>query len=60
MAANIKELKVLVDILIELGHGDTVIAIDNSRDGIKSHTSATAHIKKAGTTQDPCMVLLVR
>ena len=50
----------MIDILIDLGHGDAAIAIDDSRDGIESHTTATAHIRKAGTTQDPCIVVLVR
>jgi hypothetical protein len=60
IAHTVNELKIMIDILIDLGHGDGVITIDDSRDGIESHTSASVSIKKTGSTQDPQIVLLVK
>ena len=56
---NIKELKVLVDTAIDLGHSDAKLVLNDSRDGNESYPIAIAKLKKCGTQDDPSVMLVV-
>lgn len=56
---NIKELKVLVDIAIDLGYSDAKLTINDSRDGNESYPIAKAKLKKCGTQYDPSVMVVV-
>jgi hypothetical protein len=44
---NVKELKVLIDVLVKLGHGDSQLVIDDSRDGNASYPLAEAVVVRS-------------
>ncbi len=56
---NIKELKVLVDTAINLGHSDAQLVLNDSRDGNESYPIARAELKKGGMQHDPSVMLVV-
>ena len=56
---NIKELKVLIDVAIDLGHSEAKLVINDSRDGNRSYPEAKAKLEKCGTQHDPSVMLII-
>lgn len=56
---NIKELKVIIDTAIELGHGEAELVTDESRDGQASYHHASARFEKgSGQAEDNTMLVI--